>query len=50
MFAASIRYMYKTYHLGTDKKAEEAARAYDRKAIELFGEFAFLNFPHSDYL
>lgn len=32
------------YYLGSYKTPEEAARAYDKKAIELFGEFAFLNF------
>jgi|TARA_R110000824_G_scaffold14877_1_gene63025 hypothetical protein len=31
--------------LGMYKTKEEAARAYDQKAIELFGEFALLNFP-----
>jgi len=31
--------------LGYHATAEEAARAYDKKAIELFGEFALLNFP-----
>ena len=31
--------------LGYYSTAEEAAEAYDRKAVELYGEFALLNFP-----
>jgi hypothetical protein len=31
--------------LGYFTDEAEAARAYDRKAVELFGEFAYLNFP-----
>jgi len=33
-----------TYNVGYFKNEEDAARAYDTKARELFGEFAYLNF------
>lgn len=42
-YQASIRKNGKQYYLGIFDNAKDAARAYDKKAIELFGEFASLN-------
>jgi len=36
------------FHIGRFDSPEEAARAYDRKACELHGGFAKLNFPAKD--
>jgi hypothetical protein len=44
-WCARCRFEGRTYTLGYYDDEAEAARAYDRKAAELFGEFARLNFP-----
>lgn len=35
--------------LGAFKSEEDAARAYDRAAADIYGEYAFLNFPEESY-
>ena len=44
-YRASVRKDGKLYNLGRFKDQKEAAKAYDERAVELFGEFAYLNFP-----
>ncbi len=40
-----IQHNGKAIHIGYYDNDIEAARAYDKNALELFGEFAYLNFP-----
>ena len=42
---AAIRFEDRVYSLGYFSEEVEAARAYDAKARELHGDFAFVNFP-----
>lgn len=42
-YRARIVFNWKRSYLGCFDKEEDAARAYNAKALELFGEFAYLN-------
>jgi hypothetical protein len=42
---AGIEVSQRKIHLGLFHDEEEAAKAYDKKAVELFGEYSCLNFP-----
>ena len=44
-WSATIHKGDKWTYIGGFDDEKEAARAYDRKAAEFFGEFAYLNFP-----
>lgn len=44
-YRAQIKHNYKLHLLGHYETPEEAARAYDKRAREVFGEFACVNFP-----
>ncbi len=44
-WAAKITHKGQVYHLGTFDDVVQAAKARDRKATELYGPYAWLNFP-----
>lgn len=49
-WVATIHHEGKARQIGTFSTEEDAARAYDAAARELFGEYAALNFPHLAHL
>ena len=49
-YRARIKYDGERISLGCFTNAVDAAIAYDKKAIELFGDFAYTNFPKDNYI
>ncbi len=49
LWISQINKYGKTTRIGKHQTKEEAARAYDLKAIELYGDFARTNFSKEDY-
>lgn len=47
-WVASIKFNYKNIYIGQYDNELNAAKAYDKKAKELFGEFACINFEDKD--
>ena len=45
-WSSIIKYNYKNIHLGSFTREEDAALAYDKKAVEIYGSDAIVNFPH----
>jgi len=48
-WSCGLTFNYKQIWIGRFISEIEAAKAYDNKAKELFGDFAYLNFPASKY-
>jgi len=44
-YAAYIKSGGRKFHIGLFATKEEAAQAYDKKAVDIFGEYAVINFP-----
>lgn len=44
-WASCITHQYRSIYLGVFVDPAQAARAYDKAAVQLFGDFAWLNFP-----